>query len=42
MKDYKGPIDIPFGSGIQQSIKEGNFSLDELMAKMKEMGFKVE
>lgn len=42
MKDYKGPINISFGPGIQQSIKEGNFSLDELMAKMKEMGFNVE
>ena len=42
MKDYKGPINISFGPGIQQAIKEGNFSLDELMAKMKEMGFNVE
>ena len=42
MKDYKGPINISFGPGIQKSIKEGNISLDELMAKMKEMGFNVE
>ena len=42
MKDYNGPIGLTFGPGIQKAIKEGNISLDELKARMKEMGIKVD
>lgn len=42
MKDYNGPIGLTFGPGIQNAMKEGKISLDELKARMKELGIKVD